>query len=61
MDLKFQLPNVPVMALTATATPLVKEQLQHMLQDPLMEISSINKPNITFHAMELTKLPKHGL
>ena len=60
VNLKLQLPHVPVMALTATATSHVKEQLQKMLEDPLIEISNINKPNITFHAMELTKLPKNG-
>ena len=61
MNVKDHFPAVPIMALTATATPFIKEQLQDMLQDPVLEVSSINKPNVTFHAMELTKLPKNGL
>ena len=61
MNVKDHFPAVPIMALTATATPFIKEQLQDMLQDPVLDVSSVNKPNITFHAMELTKLPKNGL
>jgi len=47
-----------VMALTATATPYIQHK---MLQDPLIEASSINRPNITFHAVKLAKLCKHGV
>ncbi len=48
------------MALTATATPALQDQLLALLRNPVKEVSSINKPNISFHAMELTELPKHG-
>ena len=61
VNMKNQFPAVPVMVLTATATPFIKGQLQKMLQDPVIEVSCVNKPNIAFHAMELTKLPKNGL
>jgi len=61
VDLKAEFPCVPLMALTATATPDIKRQLQQMLQDPLIEVSNINRPNITFHAVELPKLCKHGM
>lgn len=48
------------MALTATATPALRSQLIACLRDPVQEVSTINKPNISFHAIELTGLPKHG-
>lgn len=62
MDLKLHFSTVPLMALTATATPALQDQLLTLLlRNPISEISTINKPNISFHAMELTKLPKHGM
>lgn len=56
--LKSHFSTVPLMALTATATPALQDQLLTLLRNP---ISSINKSNISFHVMELTKLPKQGI
>ena len=57
-------PNFPLMALTATATPGVKEMLHDLLgMDCITLDSSVNRPNIYLEAHEL-KLPqndpKHG-
>lgn len=59
-------PNVPLMALTATATPAVKdpEMLRDLLgRDCTTVESSVNRPNIYLEVHEL-KLPqedpKHG-
>lgn len=60
MNVASYFPTVPLMALTATATPVIQEQLLTMLRDPVKEISTINKPNISLYATELTKLPKNG-
>jgi superfamily II DNA helicase RecQ len=60
LKLKSHFTNVPLMALTATAIPALHDQLLALLRNPVKEISTINKPNISFHAMELTDLPKHG-
>ena len=61
MNIASYFPDVPLMALTATATPAIQEQLLTMLRDPIKEIATINKPNISLHATELTKLPKKGM
>ncbi|XP_064389138.1 ATP-dependent DNA helicase RecQ-like [Halichondria panicea] len=60
VDLRFHFPNVPLMTLTATATPQVKVQLLAMLRNPSQEVASINQENIRYHAYELKKLPKKG-
>ena len=39
---------VPVMALTTTATPQTRDMLKLMLREPVCEIGSVNKPNITY-------------
>ena len=48
MNIASYFPDVPLMALTATATPAIQEQLLTMLRDPIKEIATINKPNISF-------------
>ena len=58
MNIASYFPTVPLMALTATATPVIRKQLLTMLRDPIKEIFTINKPNISLHPTELTKLPK---
>lgn len=51
-------PNVPLMALTATATPAVKKMLRDLLgRDCAIVQSSVNRPNIYLEAHEL-KLPQ---
>ena len=42
------------MALTATATAEVLEYLKQLLRDPVCEIASVNKPNITYHVRQIT-------
>ena len=49
-----QFKGVPLMALTATATPDVLTDLKQLLGgDPVCEISTVNKPNITHHVNEI--------
>ena len=43
-------PSVPLMALTATATCDVVAKLKQVLGNPVCEIASTNKPNITYSA-----------
>lgn len=50
--------GVPVMALTATATPDVKEEICAVLRDAVEEASSVNKPNITLSVKKVQPLPK---
>lgn len=61
VNIKLYFPNIPVMALTATATPALQNELLASLRDPVVQISSINKPNISLHAFQLTNLPKNGM
>ncbi len=55
-DLREHFPQVPVMALTATATPRVREDIvRHLrLRDPAVYVASFNRPNLTYRV-----LPKH--
>ena len=46
MELKAILPGVPIIALTATATPMIAHNLKGFLCDPLVLNSTINRPNI---------------
>ena len=48
-----QFPGVPLMALTATATSSVRLHLKQLLGDPVCEISSVNKTNITYQVFEI--------
>ena len=49
-----QFAGVPLMALTATATPDVLADLKQLLGgNPVCEISSVNKANITYHVNEI--------
>jgi len=43
-------PSVPLMALTATATCDAAAELKQVLGNPVCEIASANKPNITYSA-----------
>ena len=47
--LKSHFPGVPLMALTATATLEVKEEIISIMNEPLLEISTVNKKK--FHSM----------
>jgi len=53
VSLNAELPDVPLMVLTAN--PYIKQEVQ---QNPVMEVFSVNRPNITFHAVDLPKLLK---
>ena len=48
--LRTLLPEVPVMALTATATPRVRDDIvKHLaLRDPALFVASFNRPNLTY-------------
>lgn len=59
-EISSHFPNVPLMMLTATATPHVRDQLETILRNPVKEIATVNKPNIALHALELKGLPRNG-
>ena len=44
------LPNVPIMALTATAPPDTLQKLKDTFQNAAVLKASINRPNISLHA-----------
>ena len=52
-NLKNSFPNVPIMAVTATATPKVEMDIKKLLRNPLSVKASINRPNIELHAFEV--------
>ena len=52
------LPGIPVMAVTATATPDVKEEILAVLRDAVTETSSVNKPNIILSVKKIQPLPE---
>ena len=52
------LPGIPVMALTATATPDVKEEILAVLRDAVTETSSVNKPNIILSVKKIEPPPE---
>ena len=45
-------PNLPLMALTATAPPGVLEQIVHVIPDPVISQGSVNQPNISYRVFE---------
>ena len=53
-NIKFDFPTTPLMALTATATPDVEEELKNtVLHNLVIQKMSINHPNIALHVEEL--------
>ena len=52
-NLKYTFPDVPMMALTATATPRVEQDIKKLLRNPLTFKASINGPNIKLCALEV--------
>ena len=52
-ELRALLPEVPIMALTATATTRVRTDIvSHLsLRDPAVFVASFNRPNLTYHVM----------
>ena len=48
-------PGIPLMALTATATPQVK-QILSVLRNPTQVLASVNKPNMSLPVMKLRPL-----
>src|SRR5256884_9872124 len=54
--LRKQLPDVPIMALTATATERVKEDVvkELKLRDPRSYVASFNRPNLTYRVIAKT-------
>ena len=51
--LKSDFPSIPIMALTATASLIVEEDIKSLLHDPVVVKSSVNRPNITLAAEEI--------
>ena len=52
---KIHFPRVPLMALTATATPDTRKQVE-MLRDPICTSASVNKANTMFLAVQKLNL-----
>ena len=52
--LKDRFLNVPFVALTATATPAVKNSILQLLRNPFITIASINRPNIHLACEEIS-------
>ena len=51
--LKSEFPSIPLMALTATATAAVKDEIKLLLRNPVVSQSSMNRPNVTLKVEEL--------
>ena len=49
--------NTPIMALTATATPKVEDEIKKLLRNPMVTKASINRPNISLAATEIEMPP----
>ncbi|WP_313377618.1 RecQ family ATP-dependent DNA helicase, partial [Pantoea sp. CTOTU50773] len=56
-QLRQRFPDLPVMALTATADETTRNDIAHLLQmdDPLIQISSFDRPNIRYTLVEKFK------
>ncbi len=56
-ELRESLPGVPVIALTATATPRVRDDIvtQLALRDPARFLASFNRPNLNYHVEPKTR------
>ena len=54
VQLRERMPDVPFMALTATATERVREDIisQLKLRDPTCHVASFNRPNITYRVVQ---------
>ena len=57
-NLKIDFPEVPLMCLTATAPPIIKESMCHLLRHPLISIASIDRPNIYLSCEEMPGVGK---
>ncbi len=52
-DLKHVFSDIPIMAVSATATAEVEDKIQQLLRNPITQKASINRPNITLNVEEL--------
>ncbi len=61
-SIRDQLPNIPFIALTATATERVQKDIvqQLQLQEPGVYVASFNRPNLTYRVLPKNK-PRHQI
>ena len=52
-NLKYNFPDTPVMALTATANSVVEDEIKILLRHPVIQKASMNRPNIALNVEEL--------
>ena len=54
------LPNIPIMALSATVTAQVEDALKSFLKDPVVLRSTVNRENIYLHCVHTSTLARFG-
>ena len=52
-NIKSHFPSIPIMCLTATATPAVEEDIKLLIRNPVVQKKSMNRPNVTLNVEEL--------
>jgi len=52
-NIKSHFPSIPIMVLTATATPAVEEDIKLLLRNQVVQKISMNRPNVTLNVEEL--------
>ena len=62
-ELREWLPDAPVIALTATATPRVREDIARQLdlRDPVKFLASFNRPNLNYHVEPKLRVGKQAV
>ena len=55
-NIKSHFPSIPIMCLTATATPAVEEDIELLFRNPVVQKMSMNRPNFTLNVEELKEV-----